>query len=268
MAVATPKVINNINYRDDDEINVYFSIEQNTDEDMFMYKARLTKLLNNYFSEAKNYKESSIAAQRSKYIGDILKGKLGNKVNHFQTWLNTKRTYWSREMMKKYNNNDNVVERKVITVEVNIDYKEKLEEAEALIKKLKIENDKLRNMNKDLKKGVRIEIEESKEEESKEEESKVEECKEVDPAFNEEKHQPLIIRMNNAKRLLIKSEFQDRHMNMFINGVSTYYKDNDDSDEVVKYVDSYFIELLKHSPYQEITDDFMNRYKKRLATFQ
>lgn len=86
--------------------------------------------------------------------------------------------------------------------------------------------------------------------------------------FNEEDHQPLIIRMNNAKRLLIQKEFEDRHMNMFLNGVFSYYKDNDDSDEVVKYVDSYFIELLKHSPSQEITDDFMDRYKKRLATFQ
>ena len=261
MEVATPKVINNINYRDDDEINVYFSIKQNSDEDMVMYKSRLTKLLNNYFSEARNYKDSSIAAQRSKYIGDILKGKLGNKVNHFQNWLNGKRTYWSLEMMKKYNNNDNVVERKVITVEVNIDYKEKLEEAEALIKKLRIENEKLRDMNKALKKGERIEIEE-KPEESKEEESKVE-----DPTFNEE-HQPLITRMNNAKRLLIQKEFQDKHMNMFMNGVNSYYQDNDDSDEVVKYVDNYFLELLKHSPSQEITDTFMDRYKKRLATFQ
>jgi len=85
--------------------------------------------------------------------------------------------------------------------------------------------------------------------------------------FNEEEHQPLIIRMNNAKRLLIQKEFEDRHMNMFLNGVNTYYNDNDDSDEVVKYVDNYFIELLKHSPSQEITDTFMDRYKKRLTTF-
>ena len=86
--------------------------------------------------------------------------------------------------------------------------------------------------------------------------------------FNEEEHQPLIIGMNNVKRLLIEKEFQDRHMNMFINRVSSYYNANDDSDEVVKYVDSYFIELLKDSPSQEITDDFMDRYKKRLTTFQ
>ena len=85
--------------------------------------------------------------------------------------------------------------------------------------------------------------------------------------FNEEDHKPLIIRMNNAKRLLIQKEFEDRHINMFLNGVSTYYCDNDDSDEVVKYVDNYFLELLKHSPSQEITDTFMDRYKKRLTTF-
>lgn len=85
--------------------------------------------------------------------------------------------------------------------------------------------------------------------------------------FNEEEHKGLIFRMNNAKRLLIKCEFQDKHMNMFMNGVSTYYQDNDDSDEVVKYVDNYFIELLKHSPSQEITDTFMDRYKKRLTAF-
>jgi hypothetical protein len=85
--------------------------------------------------------------------------------------------------------------------------------------------------------------------------------------FNEEEHQPLIIRLNNAKRLLIEKEFQDRHMNMFFTGVYQYYKDNDDSDEVVKYVYNYFIELLKHSPSEEITNDFKDRYKKRLAIF-
>jgi hypothetical protein len=85
--------------------------------------------------------------------------------------------------------------------------------------------------------------------------------------FNEEEHQGLINRMNNAKKLLIKKEFQDRHMNMFLGSVYQYYVENDDSDEVVKYVYNYFTELLKHSPSQEITDTFMDRYKKRLATF-
>ncbi len=259
MAVATPKVINNINYRDDDEINVYFSIKQNSDEDMVMYKTRLKKLLNNYFQEAKNYKESSIAAQRSKYIGDILKGKLGNKVNHFQNWLNSKRTYWSREMMKKYNNNDNVVERKVITVEVNIDHQERADEFEALYKKLKIENEKLRDMNKALKKGVRIEIEESKEEESKEEESKVEESKVEDPIFN--------VRLTNAKRMLKNQSFRDSSMNNALDNITSYIDDNDKNPELITIFENWIPTMREFSPNEDVFEEFEDRCQKRLTTF-
>ena len=285
-----PKSCNGISGMTDEQIRLFYSLSQSTEyEGMKEYKTRIGNRIEDYFnttgmsfSKAKNPKNAR-ATKKKEIMKIVLESRSVDKDGYvpraptfevFAMWCQMSiykniniQNLKTIEYLKKGENLETHV--KTITVENHIDYKEQCNEYKNELLKMtkKYDNEKSKNKKKRAETPERPKTPPVEKPPPKVKEVVKEVVKEEDPIFNES-HSALITRMNNAKRLLLKKEFEDRHMNMFINGVSNYYLENECGDEVIKYVDSYFIQLLEHSPSQEITDYFMVRYKKRLTTFQ
>lgn len=285
-----PKSCNGISGMTDEQIRLFYSLSQSTEhEGVKEYKTRIGNRIEDYFnttgmsfSKAKNPKNAR-ATKKKEIMKIVLESRSVDKDGYvpraptfevFAMWCQMSiyknisiQERKSNEYLKKGENL--VTHVKTITVENHIDYKERYNDCKNELLKMtkKYDSEKSKNKKKRAETPERPKTPPVEKPPPKVKEVVKEVVKEEDPIFNES-HSALITRMNNAKRLLLKKEFEDRHMNMFIHGVSNYYLENKCGDEVIKYVDSYFIELLEHSPSQEITDDFMVRYKKRLTTFQ
>ena len=138
--MATPKVINEFNYRSSEEIDAFYTSSKNSDEDTKMWRDRIRdKLLIKYFQETKGYKDSSLQTQLSKHWTCIKDGRVDAKVSKFQAWNLQKRLYWKNEYNKKYAETSQMPENVITRVsEVNIDYKEMYEDEKREVVKLQM----------------------------------------------------------------------------------------------------------------------------------
>ena len=158
MVSPTPNIVNEINYRSDEEIDLYFKKTKNSDEDTAMWIARQKVILRQYFHEKKPYKDKSLEAQLSKFIGDIRDHKLSNKLRHYETWLIQQRLFFKNYFMKKYPPSaDSVVqlfETKI--VEVNVDYKDRHDQLEKEVMRLQMRLQQSREDVEEMKRSAKL----------------------------------------------------------------------------------------------------------------
>jgi hypothetical protein len=271
--MATPKTVNKFNYRTDDEIDAFYTINQNPDEDMAMWKSRVReRIIAEYFKETKGYEGNSFKTQLSKHWTAVRECKQDAKVGKLQTWNFQKRMWWKNFFKKKYENateTQSVAPEKIVTrvSEVFIDYKEKYEsekrEKEKLQMKLQQSIDKYESYKREMEKKLN-ESEKSKEVcEVKEDIKKINHHSKC--AINVEEHQPLVYTMENGKKLILKNEFETKDTNRFIHSVFQYFENNDDSKDVKQYVENYIIEMCKECKNQITAKKFLSQFTERLA---
>ena len=264
-----PKVLTDFNGYHDYQIENYFSLSAVSGESEKNFKNRISNRIDEYFRKTKEtfISDNARKSKKKRLLNISMDGTTKTRSpehNAFVMWcqMNTERHLRIQRDKMLENNKKIEVEKKTITLEINLDYKKMYEDLNSEHKKLKIKYDKEKLKNRckspDPEKRAKTPPKEKKPPPPPEE--KTEPLGTVeDPAFK--------FRLSNSKRMLKNKSFSDSSMVNALDNISSYIDDNDKNPELISQFENWIPTMKEFSPNEDVYEDFMDRCNKRLATF-
>lgn len=259
-----PKVLTDFNGYHDYEIDNYFSLSAVSGETPKNYKDRISNRIDEYFRKSKEtfVSDNARKSKKKRLLNISMDGTTKARSpehSSFVMWcqMETFRHKMNQRDKMLQNNKKIEVEKKTITIEINIDYKVRCQELEKENNKLKVkyDNEKSKNRCKSPDNEIRAK---TPPKENKPPPKKIETFE--DPTFK--------FRLSNAKKMLKNKSFSDNSMVNALDGITSYIDENGKNPELISQFENWIPTMKEFSPNEDVFEDFMDRCEKRLATFQ
>jgi len=257
-----PKVLTDFNGYHDYEIENYFSLSAVSSESEKNFKNRISNRIDEYFRKTKEtfISENARKSKKKRLLNISMDGTTKMRSPEhgmFVMWcqMETFRHKMNQRDKMLQNNKKIEVEKKTITIEINLDYKKKYEDLNSEHMKLKVKYDKEKLKNRckspDPESRAKTPPKENKPPPKKTIE---------DPTFK--------FRLTNAKKMLKNKSFSDDSMVHALDGITSYIEENDKNPELITQFENWIPTMREFSPNEDVFEEFEDRCEKRLATFQ
>lgn len=263
-----PKVLTYFNGYHDYEIENYFSLSAVSGESEKNFKNRISNRIDEYFRKTKEtfISDNARKSKKKRLLNISMDGTTKMRSpehSSFVMWcqMETFRHKMNQRDKMLENNKKIEIEKKTITIEINLDYKKMYEDLKSEHKKLKVKYDKekLKNRCKSPDPDPESEIRsKTPPKENKPPPKKTETIE--DPTFK--------FRLTNAKRMLKNKSFSDSSMVHALDNINSYIDDNDKNPELISQFENWIPTMREFSPNEDVYEEFEDRCNKRLATFQ
>jgi len=261
-----PKVLTDFNGYHDYEIENYFSLSAVSCESEKNFKNRISNRIDEYFRKTKEtfISDNARKSKKKRLLNISMDGTTKARSpehNAFVMWcqMETFRHKMNQRNKMLENNKKIEVEKKTITLEINLDYKKRYEDLNSEHMKLKIKYDKEKLKNRCKSPDPDTQRRAKTPPKKTPPQKKTGQCPIEDPAFK--------FRLTNAKRMLKNKSFSDSSMVHALDNITSYIDENDKNPELITLFENWIPTMREFSPNEDVYEEFEDRCEKRLATF-